>query len=114
MNLSVRFTIAPCASRVGACAIVCGLLLVLPACQIPSLRPAETGLGLPTNFNGAATPENLAQLRVDEFYNDPLLTGLVCQAMAANRELKMLEEEVQVARSAVLSRQGAFLPLVGF
>jgi NodT family efflux transporter outer membrane factor (OMF) lipoprotein len=95
-------------------AVACGVLLVLPACQIPKLRPAQTGLNLPATFNGAASPESSAQLRVDEFYNDQVLVRLVCQAVATNRELKILEEEVQVARSLILSRQGAFLPLVGF
>jgi len=58
--------------------------------------------------------ENSAQLRVDEFYNDPTLTRLFCQALATNQELKILEEEIQVARAEILSRRGAYLPLVGF
>jgi outer membrane protein, multidrug efflux system len=113
MNLSVRSSNAKHGKRVVARAITCGMLLVLSACQIPKLRQTELGVGLPASYNGAASPDNSAQLRVDEFYNDPTLTRLVCQAVATNRELKILEEEVQVARNEFLSRQGAFLPLVG-
>src|SRR5205085_10661640 len=110
MKLAVRLSNARRAKRVFARAIACVVLLVLPACRLP-LRPAQTGLILPPSFNGTTGPENSAQLRVDEFYNDPVLTGLVCQALATNRELKILEEEIQVARAEILSRRGAFLPL---
>lgn len=125
MKLSVRFANAKRAKRVIARAIACGVLLVLPGCFIPKLRPAETGLVLPSGFNGAPNgingaqitgqnaAENSAQLRVDEFYKDPVLVRLVCQALATNRELKVLEEDIQIARAAILSSRGAFLPLVG-
>lgn len=125
MKLSVRFANAKRAKRVIAVALACGTLLVLPGCFIPKLRPAETGLVLPSGFNGAPNgingaqiigqnaAENSAQLRVDEFYKDPVLVRLVCQALASNRELKVLEEDIQIARAAILSSRGAFLPLVG-
>jgi multidrug efflux system outer membrane protein len=113
MYPSVRFASARHRKRVIARAVACSLLLVLPSCHIPNLRPAEVGIGLPASFNGLTSSENSAQLRVDEFYNDPVLTRLVCQAMATNRELKILEEEIQIARAAILSSRGAFLPLVG-
>lgn len=100
--------------HVLARAVTCSLLLVLPSCMIPKLRPTETGSILPATFNGATSAENSAQLRVDEFYNDPTLTMLVCQAVATNRELKMLEEDVQIARAEILARRGAFLPMAGF
>jgi NodT family efflux transporter outer membrane factor (OMF) lipoprotein len=58
--------------------------------------------------------DNSAQLRVDEFYNDPILTRLICQAVATNRDLRILEEDVQIARAEVMGRRGAFLPMVGF
>jgi multidrug efflux system outer membrane protein len=139
MKLFVRLLKAKHANRVIATAIACSMLLVLPACQIPKLRSANLGLGLPENYKranvseysaplaavvgGASvanipedpnSAENSGQLRVEEFYNDPALTNLVCQAVATNRELKILEEEIQVARAEVLSRRGAFLPLAAF
>src|SRR3954471_12451535 len=112
MNRTARFPIAKRATA-GA-AVACGLLLVLPGCFIPKLRPVQTGLALPASFNGTPngvngatisgqTPaENSALLRVDEFFNDPLLVRLICQAVATNRELKVLEEDVQIARAQSL------------
>jgi NodT family efflux transporter outer membrane factor (OMF) lipoprotein len=110
-------------SRAIAIAIAGGILLVLPACQIPNLRVAAPGPDA-ANFklNGPADgfdaqeaklTENSAQLTVEEFYNDPILVQLIYHGLAGSRELRILEEEVQVARSAVLMRQGGFLPAVG-
>jgi NodT family efflux transporter outer membrane factor (OMF) lipoprotein len=125
MKLSVRFLTAKRAKRVIVGAIACGVLPALPGCFIPNLRPAETGLTLPSGFNGAPNgvngaqisgqnaAENSALLRVDEFYQDPVLVALVCRSLAYNRELKGLEQDIQIARAQILGRRGAFLPLVG-
>jgi NodT family efflux transporter outer membrane factor (OMF) lipoprotein len=125
MKLSVPFLTVKRAKRVIAGAIACGALPALSGCFIPNLRPAETGLALPSGYNGAPNgvngaqisgqnaAENSALLRVDQFYRDETLVRLVCQALATNRELKGLEEDIQIARAQILGRRGAFLPLVG-
>ena len=78
------------------------------------LGSAALGGGLAKDGVAAQTPgaENSARLGVEEFYSDPLLTRLIRQGVAGNRELKMLEQEVQIANSEVLARRGAYLPLV--
>jgi len=106
-------------------AIACGMLLALPACHIPALREADGGPILPVDYKGTLNEENnpqvefdevsnqgenSSQLRVEEFYNDPVLTTLIHQGLAENRELKILEQEVEVASNDVLARQGAYLP----
>jgi NodT family efflux transporter outer membrane factor (OMF) lipoprotein len=112
MNLSERLPNAKQKKHVIARAIVCGMLLVLPSCQIPGLRQAQPGPDLPAAFNGATSSDNSAQLGIEEFYNDPLLTRLIHQALVSNRELLILDEEAQIARNEVLARQGAYLPFV--
>lgn len=114
MNLSACFSKARTEQFLLAISIACGFLLVLPGCQIPKLRQADLGLGLPASFNGVTSQESSAQLRVEEFYNDPYLTALICQAVANNRELQSLNQEVQIARNEILARRGAYLPFVGF
>ena len=95
-----------------ATAIACGMLLTLPCCAIPNLRHGGAGPGLPASFDrGRPAPESSAQLGVEEFYNDPILTGLIRQALAGNRELKILNEEVQIASNEILSRAGCVPPL---
>jgi NodT family efflux transporter outer membrane factor (OMF) lipoprotein len=90
------------------------MLLVLPSCAIPHLRQAAPGPDLPASFNGATSPDNSSQLGIEEFFHDPMLTRLIDQALAGNRELKILDEEVQIARNDTLARQGAYLPFVTF
>jgi NodT family efflux transporter outer membrane factor (OMF) lipoprotein len=106
--------------HVIARAIACGLLFVVPSgCGLPNLRRAESGPDLPAGFDGtigsaANSSENSGQLGIQEFFNDPILLGLLDQALAGNRELKILDEEVQIARNDILARQGAYLPFVSF
>jgi multidrug efflux system outer membrane protein len=114
MKPSVRFLNTKHLKHALARAILCSLLLVLPSCAIPQLRPPEAPPALPESFNGVASPDNSSQLGIDEFFNDPMLTRLIDQALDGNRELKILNEEVQVARAEILARQGAFLPFVSY
>lgn len=93
-------------------AITCSFLLALPACGIPALRPPQPGQVLPPDDRPAESAENSAQVRVEEFFNDPRLTGLFYQALAGNQELKILAEDVQIAGNEVLARRGAYLPYV--
>jgi multidrug efflux system outer membrane protein len=90
------------------------MLLVLPSCAISPLRHAQPGPALPGTFQGATSPENSAQLGIAEFFNDAVLTDLIEQGLLGNRELRILNEEVQIARNEVLARQGAYLPFVTF
>ena len=100
-------------------AIACSsMLLVLSSCSIPDLRPPEAAPETPLAFDGAAGPaagntgESSAQLGINEFFSDPLLMSQIDQALANNRELKILDEEVQIASNEVQARQGAFLPFL--
>jgi NodT family efflux transporter outer membrane factor (OMF) lipoprotein len=88
------------------------MLVVLPSCGIPPLRKPQTGPGLPESFTGADSSENSAQLGIEEFYDDRLLTCLIEKALLDNRELRVLNEEVAIAGNEVLSRSGAYLPFV--
>jgi multidrug efflux system outer membrane protein len=113
MNLSVSFSNAMQMKHVIARAIACSImLLVLPSCGIPPLRHPEPGPGLPADFNGATSSENSAQLGIEEFYNDRMLTCLIEKALVDNRELKILNEEVAIAGNEILARSGAYLPFV--
>jgi NodT family efflux transporter outer membrane factor (OMF) lipoprotein len=92
-------------------AVLCGLLLALPACQMAKYHPADPAAPLPGSYNGVTTPDNSAMLRVDEFFDDPLLLGLIHQALANNQELKILAQDIRIAQNEILARTGAFLPM---
>lgn len=114
MNLLVGLPSTRHARRVIARAITCGMLLVLPSCGIPPLRVAKPGpdlpAGYPENLQGTNTPQNSSQVGIVQFFNDPILARLIDQALAGNQELRILNEEVQIARNEIMARQGAYLP----
>jgi multidrug efflux system outer membrane protein len=124
MNRSVSLRTARWGRGAVARVIVCGAALLLPSCKLPDLRQPELAATLPTTYAGAdnagaagAQPpgaDSSARLGVQEFFGDPTLTRLIDEGLAANRELKILEEEVRVAANEFLSRRGAYLPFVGF
>ena len=92
----------------------------------PLLRRPAPGPNLPENFDlhqadlkseppqvyEATSSDNSSCVKVEEFFNDPMLVNLIHQALAGNRELKILNEEVQIASNEILARQGAYLPFV--
>src|SRR3954453_10011689 len=111
MNCFIRFSSEKQLKHVIARAIACGIMLLfLPSCGIPPLRRAEPGPVLPASFNGTTSPVSSAKLGYLSFYNVPLLICLIDQALANNRELRILNEDVVIAANEVLARSGAFLP----
>jgi len=111
MNLLVSLSSTKHKNRAIAIAIVCSFLVVLPSC-IPNLRKPLPAPPLPEDFNGAISPENSAQVGLEEFYHDLTLIGLIDQALAGSQELRILNEDVQIASNEVLARRGAYLPFV--
>ncbi|GIW96422.1 MAG: hypothetical protein KatS3mg110_4463 [Pirellulaceae bacterium] len=94
--------------------VACLAALTMPACAIPRLRYPDEGPAIPPSFAGLAEPDNSAHVPISDFFNDPALVDLIVQGLANNRELRILDEEVQVARNEILARQGAYLPFVNF
>jgi len=111
MSLLLSLSSTKPKNRALAIAVVCSFLVVLPSC-IPNLRKALPAPPLPGDFNGTTTPDNSAQLGIEEFYNDPTLICLIDQALAGSQELRILNEDVQIASNEVLARRGAYLPFV--
>jgi NodT family efflux transporter outer membrane factor (OMF) lipoprotein len=95
-----------------ALAIVCAVLLILPGCGIPKLRNPLAARELPETFNGEIGTENSAQVGIDEFFSDPILTILIDQGLTDNQQLKILGEDIEIANNEVLRRRGAYLPFV--
>ena len=92
-------------------AIACSTLLALPGCGIPALRKAEPGPPLPADVVGASA-ENSAQLGIEEFYNDRMLTYLIEKALGRQSRAEGPEpggpDRLERRSSA---RSGAYLPL---
>lgn len=84
----------------------------------PNLRGARPANPTPSDFSlsteakeeGAIIEESSGQIELHEFFNDPMLTSLMDQAFIDNQELKILAEDIQIARNEVYKRRGAYLP----
>src|SRR5262249_45072003 len=72
-------------------------LLVLPSCGIPQLRCAKPAPPPPETFNGTASCDCMQQVGWCEFFEDPHLTVLISQALTDNQELRILNEDIQIA-----------------
>lgn len=59
-----------------------------------------------------ATADNAAHIGIVEFFNDPVLTDLMIQGLVQNQELKIRNQEVQIASNEIMARRGAYLPFV--
>lgn len=112
MNLKSSFWLTKQKKPSMAMAIGCCILLILPSCRIPALRDGDAGRELPDTFNGEISAGNSSQVSIDEFFSDPILTGLLHQGLSGNQELKILGEEIQIANNEILKRRGAYLPFV--
>jgi outer membrane protein TolC len=112
MKLFVRPSIANPLNRWIAMAALGACLLALESCGIPKLRGPEPTRPLPETFTGEEPADNSAYLAIDEFFVDPNLTGLIYNSLAGNQELKILNEQIQIANNEVLRRRGAYLPFV--
>ncbi|MBS0201398.1 MAG: TolC family protein [Planctomycetes bacterium] len=88
------------------------VMLVSSGCQIPNLRPADSGRDLPENFNGAASTENSTEIGIDEFFGDSSLTQLIEYGLSQNQELKIRNQEIEIASNEIMARRGAYLPFV--
>lgn len=103
-------------------AMIACLLLTIPACRIPNIRGAHHGKPVPDSFkintdaetDEVISEESSAQIELHEFFNDPMLTSLIDQAFVDNQELKILSEDIQIARNEVYKRRGAYLPFAFF
>lgn len=114
MNLSPRHSSDRSLRIRVTSAIVASFVLMLPSCCIPKLCGAKKGPELPQTYNGEINPENSAQIAWCEFFDDPVLLGLIGQALTGNQELRILEQEVRIASYEVQARRGDYLPFVNF
>lgn len=92
--------------------MACGILLVLTGCHIPKLHHAHKGPPLPGDFNGEASPANSAQVGIDEFFSDQVLSQLIAQGLASNQELRIRNQEIEIASNEIMARRGTYLPFI--
>lgn len=92
--------------------VACLTVALLPGCGIPKLCCVDPNPYLPPEFAGETSGDNAAQVGVYDFFNDQALAQLIAEGLASNQELKIRNQEVQVARNEIIARRGSYLPFV--
>lgn len=96
--------------------LVSSAAIALSACSVPTHREADPAPIVPKEFPKAAesapAAPSSALTSIEDFFHDPVLTGLIAEALKNNLELKILAERIEIAGSKVLARSGALMPKV--
>ncbi len=93
--------------------LACIVSLTLSGCCIPVLNHPDRGPDLPEHFNGTTTSDSSGDVGLFEFFTDPELAQLLTQGVSQNQELKIRNQEIQIAGNEIMARRGAYLPFLG-
>ena len=92
--------------------IICGSL-IYTSCKLPSwIQKREENKTVPANYNNIQDSTNTAKVKWKDFFTDPNLTILIDTALRNNQELNIVLQEINVGRSEVIARKGAYLPYI--
>lgn len=104
MNKALKFLPAAAAAAI---------LLVAPGCVTPRKGPLPSSTPpLPEQYPGASSVTNGVVIGWREFFQDPVLAGLISTALTNNQELYILQQEVAIAKAEVGARKGELFPFV--
>ncbi|MGZ3862971.1 MAG: TolC family protein [Bacteroidia bacterium] len=97
---------------IAAALIICTSFLYT-ACKVPAwIQTRKENKNVPANYLASTDSTNSAKLKWKEFFTDPNLVSLIDTALKNNQELNIVMQEINVAKSEVIGRRGAYLPFV--
>ncbi|MBU6300091.1 MAG: TolC family protein [Verrucomicrobia bacterium] len=85
---------------------------VLHVCEPGQPAQPSSEAPVPANYPSGGGAKNSASLSWEEFFADPVLTGLIRASLDNNQELNILLQEIAAAKAEVIGRKGAYLPFV--
>lgn len=90
-------------------------------CKIPELCKPIASNPLPATYDKNNDPNqsvldaaNTAHLGWREYFEDPTLNQLICEALTGNQELRILAQDIRIANNEIMTRRGALFPFVSF
>ncbi|TCZ73352.1 TolC family protein [Flaviaesturariibacter aridisoli] len=93
---------------------IAALALAAAACKVPAAVEVTPNRAVPAAYAGGGNDTtNSAQTRWRQFFTDPYLQRLIDTALVRNQEVLSTFQEIQIAKSDILFRQGALRPTVG-
>lgn len=92
--------------------ILCSVLMAGCAPALTQSRPPEPQRAVPASFGTAPPAETsgVGQQTWRQFFDEPGLDALIDSALTNNQELNIRLQEILIARSEVMARQGEYLP----
>jgi outer membrane protein, multidrug efflux system len=92
-------------AAIGFCIVYASCKLPVPI-QVPTLKSA------PAAYNTSTDTTNSADMKWQEFFNDPNLIALIDTAINNNPEMLMILQDIEMAKNKIQYRHGALLPMV--
>lgn len=86
--------------------------LCLSACTVPRLVQKTENRSVPVRYNNVQDTTNTADIKWQNYFNDPYLYALIDTALHNNQGLNITLQEIQMANNEILARKGAYLPFV--
>lgn len=83
-------------------------------CKVPPIAEHPTNYDQPNSFQAQADSVNSANLNYQKFFNDPHLIQLINAALENNQELKIVGQEIAIAKNEVWAKKGAYLPYLRY
>jgi outer membrane protein, multidrug efflux system len=89
-----------------------GLCIVYVSCKLPVPIQVPTLKSAPAAYATSTDTTNSADMKWQEFFNDPNLITLIDTAINNNPEMLMLLQDIEMANNKIQLRHGALLPTV--
>ncbi len=90
--------------------VATGLLMAFTSCRTLQTNNVQENKYLPESFNVPADSINSGLMSWRQFFKDTCLLALIDTALKKNQELKIFQQELQIAKNEVLVRKAAYLP----
>ena len=89
------------------------LVLAVAGCKVPAAVETNENKRVPTDYGNTGDSTNAATIPWRNFFKDPYLINLIDSGLAHNQEMKIVLQEIEIAKNDVMYRQGALTPTVG-
>lgn len=88
------------------------MLLLGSGCKLPKPVNIQSDLNVPQSFDGKSDSLSMASFHWKVWFDDTFLLRLIDTALRNNRELAIMNQEILMSRSEIMSKRGAYLPFV--
>lgn len=85
-------------------------VLLLNSCNLFNGTVREAKVQLPTRYGQSADTTGIGDIKWRSYFDDPNLVALIDTALKNNQELNIIQQEIEIRKNEIMSRQGDYLP----